>query len=77
MLRDLPEFVQKQVLHYLKSDNFTAAKSLHDAWLRHELLSPKKTIHQIKKNSPSEYTGQMFAPVQAVTNIQEADKPEE
>lgn len=35
MLRDLPEFVQDQVLYYLESNNFSAAKSLHDAWMRH------------------------------------------
>jgi hypothetical protein len=79
MLRDLPEFVQKQVLHYLKSDNFTAAKALHDAWLRHELLGPKETIHPIKTPQNSEHKGVLFAPAQEtmMTDIEEANKPEE
>lgn len=40
MFRDLPEFVQKQILTYLAADNFSGAKALHDAWLRHQALNP-------------------------------------
>jgi hypothetical protein len=33
MLMELPEPVQKQVIYYLETDNFPAAKRLHDLWL--------------------------------------------
>jgi len=36
MLKNLPTFVQKQVFNYLASNNLSGAKSLHDAWLRHQ-----------------------------------------
>lgn len=35
MFKDLPDFVQKQVLNYLSMDNYSGAKALHDAWIRH------------------------------------------
>ncbi len=32
MLRNLPLFIQKQLVNYLLSNNLSAAKSLYEAW---------------------------------------------
>lgn len=34
MLHDLPKEVQRQILHYLTSDNFVAAKDLRDIFIQ-------------------------------------------
>lgn len=44
MFKDLPEFVQKQVLNYLATDNFSGARALHDAWMRHKALNRNQKI---------------------------------
>lgn len=42
MFKDLPEFVQKQVLNYLAANNFSGAKALHNAWMRHKAINPNR-----------------------------------
>lgn len=37
MLVDLPIPIQKQILSYLETDNFRAAKELHDSFLLYKI----------------------------------------
>jgi hypothetical protein len=40
MFEQLPETIQRKVIEYLNSNNFVAAKQLHDAWInQHTVMS--------------------------------------
>lgn len=41
MYEDLPQYLQERVRHYLLTDNFPAAKAIHDNWIanQHWMLS--------------------------------------
>jgi|JI102314A1RNA_FD_contig_123_48706_length_476_multi_3_in_2_out_0_1 hypothetical protein len=51
MFNDLPEIVQKQILHYLTTDNFKAAKNLHDNWLKHQTEKNQGIQKSLEKNA--------------------------
>lgn len=67
MLKDLPEFVQKQVLKYLESGNFRAAKSLHDAWISHQ---PHTTAWPYSTNLNAHNVARDFLPEGKVVLIE-------
>lgn len=71
MFEDLPHFVQKQVLYYLSTDNFTAAKALHDTWMRNKAARRFKQAHNEGGGDfrPLEYDGKAFVPTDLVADF--------
>ncbi len=68
MFKDLPEFVQKQVLNYLANDNLSAARALHDAWMRNKRLPT--TSSRSRKTNGDTIIAQDFLPKQKIDLIE-------
>jgi hypothetical protein len=56
VLRNLPVFVQKQLLNYVATNNLSAAKSLYEAWYRNHGLAAYLPLKQPKR----ELSGTLF-----------------
>lgn len=50
MFAQLPETIKRRVMEYLSSNNFVAAKQLHDEWVRAQHYS--KTEHHNYNHNP-------------------------
>jgi len=48
MFADLPKSLQNQILNYLETDNFKAAKQLHDDWISKKIQRDNLTFSQKK-----------------------------
>lgn len=52
MLSQLPDYIQKEVLHYIQNNNFTEAKAIHDNWLKSQGLPVE--FKEVKTRKPKQ-----------------------
>lgn len=51
MFKDLPKFIQQQIIAHLEADNFKAAKELRDRWLAQKQAANTTTPVLFKSTS--------------------------